>query len=164
MSPDLVLLLLIGGPALLLVLLRVNASLVFLSTCLGAVLLQLVGSDANDFFGMFLPSLSGNNLQIALLLLPVVLTTVFMFKTIDGAKMLFNVLPAIGTGFLLSLLLVPLLPGGESYSLQHSSSWQIVQQLQAGTIGATALLCLLSLWMQRPSSNHIGKHKKSHKF
>jgi hypothetical protein len=163
MSPDLTLLLLIGGPALLLMVLRANASLVFLSTCLGAVLLQLVGNDANDFFGMFLPGVSGNNLQIGLLLLPVILTTVFMVKSIDGAKILFNILPALGTGFLLSLLLVPLLPGGESYALEHSESWQIVQQLQAGVVGATALLCLLSLWMQRPKGHNIGKHKK-HKF
>jgi hypothetical protein len=163
MSPDLTLLLLIGGPALLLMVLRANATLVFLSTCLGAVLLQLVGNDANDFFGMFLPGVSGNNLQIGLLLLPVILTTVFMIKSIDGAKMLFNILPALGTGFLLSLLLVPLLPGGESYALQHSESWHVVQQLQAGAVGATALLCLLSLWMQRPKGHPGGKHKK-HKF
>jgi hypothetical protein len=162
MSPDLTLLLLIGGPALLLMLLRVNASLVFLSTCLGAVLLQLVGGDANDFFSMFLPSLSGNNLQIGLLLLPVVLTTVFMIKTVHGGKLLFNLLPALGTGFLLSLLLVPLLPGGEAYALQHSQSWDVVQQLQALAIGASALTCLLFIWMQRPKG-HEGKHKR-HKF
>ena len=160
MSPDLTLLLLIGGPALLLMLLRANAALVFLSTCLGAVLLQLVGTDANDFFGMFLPSLSGNNLQIALLLLPVILTSVFMIKSVEGGKLLFNLLPTIGTGFLLSLLLVPLLPGGESYALQHSQSWEAIQKLQALAIGASALICLLFLWMQRPK--HHGKHKKHH--
>jgi hypothetical protein len=164
MSPDIVLLLLIGGPALLLMVLRANASLVFLSVCLGAVLLQLVGSDANDFFSMFLPSLSGNNLQIALLLLPVVLTTIFMIKSIhEGGKLAFNLLPALGCGFLLALLLVPLLPGGEAYALQHSQAWNQVQQVQALAIGASALLCLLFLWMQRPKGQH-GKHGKHHKF
>lgn len=160
MSPDIVLLLLIAGPALLLMVLMANASLVFLSVCLGAVLLQLVGNDANDFFRMFLPSLSGNNLKIGLLLLPVVLTTVFMIKSIHGGgKLLFNLLPALGCGFLLALLLVPLFPGGEAYALQHSNSWNQIQQLQALVIGASALLCLLFLWMQRPK-HHEGKHGK----
>jgi hypothetical protein len=161
MSPDIVLLLLIGGPALLLMVLMANASLVFLSVCLGAVLLQLVGNDANDFFNAFLPKLSGNNLQIGLLLLPVVLTTVFMIRTVKGGKLAFNLLPALGCGFLLTLLLVPLLPGGEAYALQHSKTWDQVQNLQALVIGASALLCLLFLWTQRPKS-HDTKHGKKH--
>lgn len=160
MSPDLALLLLIGGPALLLMILRVNASLVFLSTCLGAVLIQLVGTDANDFFNMFFPSVPENNLKLGLLLLPVVLTTVFMIKSVDGAKMAFNILPALGTGFLLAILIVPLMPGGQAYAIQQSQAWELVEQLQAGVIGACALLCLLSLWMQRPK--HHSKHKKPH--
>lgn len=158
MSPDLALLLLIGGPALLLMLLRVNASLVFLSACLGAVLIQLVGTDANDFFNMFFPSVDENNLKLGLLLLPVVLTTIFMIKSVDGAKMAFNILPAIGTGFLLAILIVPLMPGGQAYAIQHSQAWDQVQQLQAGVIGAISLICLLSLWLQRPK--HHGKHGK----
>ena len=164
MSPDIVLLLLIAGPALLLMVLMANAALVFLSVCLGAVLLQLVGNDANDFFSMFLPSLSGNNLKIGLLLLPVALTTIFMIKTMHGARLAFNLLPALGCGFLLSLLLVPLLPGGESYALQHSATWAQVQQLQALAIGASALVCLLFLWMQRPHQAHASKHGKHKKF
>lgn len=161
MSPDLTLLLLIGGPALLLMVLRVDAALVFLSACLGAVLLQLVGTDANDFFGMFLPALAGNNLKLGMLLLPVVLTTIFMIRSLSGPKLAFNLLPALGTGFLLSLLIVPLLPGGESYALQHSNAWSQIQQLQALVVGASALICLLFLWTLRPHSSH-NKHKKHH--
>lgn len=162
MSPDVVLLVLIGAPAILLMALMANASLVFLSVCLGAVLLQMVGSDANDFFNAFLPKLSGNNLQIALLLLPVVLTTVFMIRTVKGGKWAFNLLPALGCGFLLTLLLVPLLPSGEAYALRHSTVWNQVQDLQSLVIGASALLCLLFLWMQRPK-HHDEKHGKKHK-
>lgn len=163
MSPEIVLLLLIAGPALLLMVLMADAALVFLSVCLGAVLLQLVGSDANDFFSMFLPSLSGNNLKIGLLLLPAVLTTIFMIKSVHGSKLAFNLLPAVGCGFLLALLLVPLLPGGEAYALQHSGIWHQIQQLQALAIGVSALICLLFLWMKRPHSGHA-KHGKHHKL
>jgi hypothetical protein len=163
MSPDVTLALLAGVPVLVLMLLRVNATLVFLSACLGAVLLQFVGADANDFFAMFLPSLAGNNLKLALLLLPVVLTTVFMIKTVQGSKLVFNLLPALGFGFLLTLLVVPLLPGGESFALRGSQTWHMAQQLQSLVIGVSALLCLLFLWMQRPKGHHDGKHGKHHK-
>lgn len=162
MSPDVVLLLLIAGPALILMLLRSNASLVFLSTCLGLALIQLVGGDAGDFASMFLPAVSDNSLKLGLLLLPVILTTIFMIKTVHGGKLAFNLLPALGTGFLLTLLIVPLLPGGESHALEAAQSWHLVGQLQSLVIGISALLCLLFLWSQRPKSQHDGKHKKHH--
>lgn len=163
MSPDVTLIILAVVPALVLMLLRVNATLVFLSACLGAVLLQLVGADANDFFAMFMPSLSGNNLKLGLLLLPVVLTTIFMIRTVQGSKLVFNVLPALGFGFLISLLVVPLLSPGESYALRGSQTWHVAQQLQSLVIGVSALLCLLFLWMQRPKHPH-DKHSKRHRF
>jgi hypothetical protein len=112
---------------------------------------------------MFLPSLGGNNLKLGLLLLPVVLTTVFMIKTVHGSKLVFNLLPALGFGFLLTLLIVPLLPGGESFALRGSQSWHVAQQLQSLVLGVSALLCLLFLWMQRPA-HHDGKHGKHHKL
>ena len=162
MSPDVVLLLLSAGPALVLIVLGINATLVFLSACLGAVLLQLVGNDANDFFSMFMPMFSGNNLKLGLLLLPVLLTAVFMIRSVKGSKQAFNALPAIGTGFLLAILIVPLLPPGESYAIRGTSSWHQAEQLQALVVGASALVCLLFLWMQRPKPHHDGKHKKHH--
>jgi hypothetical protein len=163
MSPDVTLALLAGVPVLILMLLRVNATLVFLSACLGAVLLLFVGADANDFFAMFLPSVDGNNLKLGLLLLPVVLTTILMIRTVQGSKLLFNLLPALGFGFLLALLVVPLLPPGESFALRGSQTWHVALQLQSLVIGASALICLLFLWMQRPKDHH-GKHGKHHKL
>ncbi|CAN5415959.1 hypothetical protein BH09PAT4_BH09PAT4_02220 [soil metagenome] len=158
MSPDVMLLLLVGVPIAVLMLWRINASFVFLSACLGTVLLTFVGTDASDFASMFLPFLSGNNLKLALLLLPVVLTTVFMIKTVTGGRLLFNVLPALGTGLVLALLVVPLLPTDYSQQVQASSVWHQLQQLQSLIVGASALACLFFLWTQRPKPPHHGKH------
>ncbi len=157
MSPDIMLLLLVGVPVAALMLWRINASFVFLSACLGTVLLTFVGTDASDFASMFLPFLSGNNLKLALLLLPVILTSVFMVKTIVGGRLLFNILPAFGTGLVLALLVVPLLPSSYSQQVQASTVWHQLSQLQALVVGASALACLFFLWTQRPKSVH-GKH------
>jgi hypothetical protein len=164
MSPDVTLLLLVGAPVAILMLWRINASLVFLSACLGTVLLRFVGDDASDFAGMFLPFLSGNNLKLALVLLPVVLTTIFMMKTLRGGQLLFNTLPALGTGLILALLIVPLLPSEYVAQVQSSVVWRQLLQLQALVVGASALACLVFLWSQRPKQSHgkLGHHTKHH--
>lgn len=163
MSPDVVLLLLAGVPVAVLMLWRINASFVFLSACLGTVLLTFVGKDATDFASMFLPWLNGNNLKLALLLLPVVLTTFFMVKTIKHSQLLFNVLPAVGTGLVLALLVVPLLPVDYAGQVKASMVWHELEQVQTLIVGASALACLVFLWSQRPKTDHTkAKHHSKH--
>ncbi len=162
MSPDIVVLLLVAVPALLFMVLRVNAALAFLSACLGAVLLHYVGNDAVDFANMFLPWLNGNNLKLALILLPVVLTTIFMAKTIRGGRLILNLFPAIGTGLLLSLMIVPLLPADFSQQVQDSMSWAKIEQLQSLVVGVSALVCLFFLWTQRHKHAPHDKRPKHH--
>jgi len=164
MSPDVLFLVLIGVPIAILMVLRVNAALVFLSACLGAVLLKYVGADVADFMSMFMPAIDVNYVNLAMLLLPPVLTTVFMIKTVDGMKLVFNLLPAFGTGFLLALMTVPLLSDTLAGEVQTTDVWQTMQQLQSLVIGLSALVCLFFLWLQRPKRHHgkLGKHGKHH--
>lgn len=167
MSPEVILGAIIAVPVLILMLLRVNATLVFLSLCLGNVLTQFVAPDANDFVNTFSSNIpqnvdtGSNTIKIILLLLPVVLTAIFMIKTVRGhGKLLLNVLPAVGVGLLGGLLIVPLLPGGVSHDIVHSPLWSQVQKTQDLIVGMTALVCLLVLWLQRPKTGAEGKHGK----
>jgi len=155
-------------PIIILLVLRINATLVFLSLCLGDVLVQFVAPDANSFFQLFSARLpagidKGNNMiKITLLLLPVVLTAIFMIRTIKGrGRLVLNVLPAAGVGMLGALLVVPLLPTGLGYHIIDSSLWPQVLKLQNLIVSASALVCLLVLWLQRPKTG--GKHSKHHK-
>lgn len=168
MSPEFTLATIILAPVLLLLVFRVNATLVFLSLCLGSVLVQFVAPDANSFFQLFSASVpkeldNGNDtIKLILLLLPVVLTSVFMIRTVSGKTKLFlNILPALGVGLLGALLIVPLLPAGLSHNIVNSSLWAEVQKAQNLIVGASALACLLVLWLQRPQTG--GKHGKKHK-
>jgi hypothetical protein len=162
MSPDVLFMGLMALPVVLFMLLRVNASLVFMSACLGSVLLEYVGSEANQFFTMFMPKVPVGDIKLGLVLLPVVLTTVFMIKTVKGARLAFNLFPAVGTGLLLALLVVPLLPIGITKNITASQTWHQVQDLQAMIVGVSALLCLFFLWLQRPKSHKDEKHSKTH--
>jgi hypothetical protein len=162
MSPDVLFMGLMAIPVLLFMILRVNASLVFMSACLGAVLLQYVGSEANEFFTMFMPKVPVADIKLGLVLLPVVLTTLFMIKTVKGAKLAFNLLPALGTGLLLAFLIVPLLSVSITQNITSSQTWHQVQNLQAMIVGVSALICLFFLWLQRPKAHAEEKHSKHH--
>ena len=168
MSPELTLGLIVLVPVVLLLLLRINATLVFLSLCLGNVLVQFVAPDANSFMDLFSAKLpagvdTGNdNMKLILLLLPVVLTAIFMIRTVRGTgRLLLNLLPAAGAGLLGGLLVVPLLPLGLSHGITDSSLWGQVLRAQDLIVGTSALICLLVLWLQRPKTGHNkhGKHK-----
>lgn len=165
MDPQFILAAIVLGPVALLLFLRVNATLVFLSLCLGAVLVQFVAGETSaflDFVGnQTEATVTDNAMQIILLLLPVVLTTIFMIRTVKGkTKLLLNALPAAGVGLLGALLVVPLLPPDLSDEIVNSSLWGEVQRSQSLIVGASALVCLLVLWLQRPKTGGLGKHGK----
>jgi hypothetical protein len=168
MSPDLTLAAIVLVPAIVLMVLRINAALVFLSLCLGNVLVQFVASDASTWLTTFSSShgqvtvaATHNNIKIALLLLPAVLTAIFMIRTVSSTpKVVLNVLPAIGVGLLAALLVVPLLASNLSHNIIASSLWWNAQQAENVIIAGSAVVCLVILWMQRPKSGGGHKSKK----
>ena len=151
-------------PIVLLFLLRVNASLVFLSLCLGDVLVQFVSKDVVSIISGASLNVhtTDSAIKLALLLAPAALTTLFMIRTVSGHKKFINLLPAAGTGLLTALLVVPLLSPAVSANIINSSLWQSMQSLQSSIVAASTLICLLFLWLQRPkhSSEKGGKHHK----
>lgn len=166
MTPAITLAAIILVPVLVLLFLRINAVLVFLSLCLGDVLVQFVAPDANTFLTLFSAHVpkgvdTGNDtIKLLLLLLPVILTAVFMIRTVHGyGRLTLNALPAVGVGLLGSLLVVPLLPPGLSHNIVDSSLWSQIQRAQDLIVGSSALACLLVLWLQRPKTGHPHKHK-----
>lgn len=168
MSPALTLGAIIVLPILLIMILRINAVLVFLSLCLGDVLVQFVAPDAKSFVQLFagqnsqLTNLVSDNIKVVLLLLPVVLTAVFMIRSIKGhAKLLLNLLPAVGVSLLAALLVVPLLSSSMRHGIVDSNYWTQVQRAQDLIVGSSSVICLLVLWLQRPKKHGDGESKHS---
>ena len=172
MTPVIVLAGIVLVPVILLMVLRVNAALVFLSLCLGDVLVQFVANDVKSFTSLFgsAPATvatgtvaSGDNVvKLLLLLLPVLLTAMFMIHTVRGARLVLNVLPAAGVGLLGGLLVVPLLSPGLAHNIIASPLWGQASRAQDLIVGASALVCLFVLWLQRPKTGGDGKHGKHH--
>jgi len=144
--------------------LRINASLVFLSLCLGAVLVQYVGTEANDLIGLISPhagSASDSTVKFALLLAPAAVTSLVTIFSVHGhLKNVVNLLPAVAAAALLVLLAVPALPPGLSHSLQHQQSWHYLSSFQAMVVAAGAVVSLGFLWTQRSFFQHQDKRRK----
>ena len=151
-------------PALLLVVLRVNAAMVFLSLCLGAILVQYVAGEANSLltlFGADADSVSASTIQLFLLLGPAVVTCIVtLFSVKGGMKALFNLLPAAATAAFAVLLVVPLLAPGLRFSLEEQGLWSELVRSQALIVGVGAFMSLTFLWFQRHHLRHQDKKRK----
>jgi hypothetical protein len=149
-------------PVILLFLLRVNAAFVFLSLCLGSVLVQFAGDDAVSIVAGASTSsyATASTIKLALLMAPAVLTGIFMIGTVKGSKKFLNLLPAAVTGLLVALLAVPLLAPGLAHNIRALNAWQSVEQLQSGVVAASTLVCLVFLWSSRPKHDDKGKKHK----
>jgi hypothetical protein len=149
-------------PLLLMAVLRINAPLVFLSVCLGNVLIKFVGNGAAEFFNLFLPRTmtSTQTVSLMLVLIPVVLTMIFMIRSVKGNRWLTNLLPGAAASFLLLYTLMPLLPAGVADSIHASPFWSPIDQAQELIIGVGSLICLFFLWLQRPKNHEHGKKHK----
>ena len=167
MSPDMTFGLIVLVPVVVLMLLRINAALVFLSLCLGDVLGQFGAEDTTsiqDFvYNHSTVDSAESNIKILLLLTPAALTAIFMIRTIKGRpRLAMNFLPALGVGLLGAMLLVPLLPSGLAFSITDSELWNKALDVQDIIVGASAVVCLIFLWMQRPKKTFAKHEKKKH--
>jgi len=162
MTPLVIIGVIAAAPVFVLTFLRVNAMLVFLSLCLGSVLVQFVGEEAANTIGIMMSDGTTNHQLVSLFLqfTPAVLTTVFMIRTVKGkTKQFLNFLISIAVGSLIMLLAEPLLPGNLQSALTDSEVWLYLQKLQVLIITLGAIFSLLFLWMQRPKAH---KEEKGH--
>ena len=138
--------------------------MVFLSVCLGAVLVDHVAGDANMIVGSFSPttnSLSQTTIELCLLLVPAIVTTIIMAFSVHGRiKVVLNFFPAAASSMLLVLLAVPMLPRGLAFNLMTQDAWRLLSNAEALVIGAGALVSLFFLWTQRRNFRHHDKRKR----
>jgi hypothetical protein len=153
-------------PTAVLVALRINAAMVFLSLCLGYVLVEFVANDTDSLISFLAPdakSVSASSLKLIMLFTPVVLTAIIMLFSIQGrVRVALNALPAIATSVLGFLLAVPLFTPGLQRAIQSQAVWQETHRAQALVVGAGALISLLFLWAQRRNARHAEGHRKHH--
>jgi|GEM_PF-545819 len=154
-------------PALAVILLRVNGAIAFMSLCLGSVLVTYTASDVTGV----LTSMSNSNsilattqyAQLALLVIPFLLTILFTRGSVKGAKGVTNILPALATGLLCALLVVPLLNANIQHQIHKLPMWHQLSNAQTGVILGGALFSLVFLLFthrKKKGDEEGGKKKK----
>jgi zinc transporter ZupT len=156
-------------PLLAILLLRVNGAIAFMSLCLGSVLVTYTSGDVDTVFTSFATkdALATNQwVQLALLVVPFLLTVLFTRRSVKkGLKSAVNFLPALATGLLCVLFVVPLLPSGLQHQLQHPEAWHQLSNAQTGVIlggAVSSLVFLLLTHRKRKSSDEEEGKKKKH--
>ena len=161
MAPVLVLGLFVGVPIALILLFRSNAAIIFLSLCVGDLLVHYVGTDAitaasNRVSANNLPSI----VQIGLLLLPAFLSLLLLRKSVSPSKLPLNVVAAVGVGLVTAILVVPLLPGGVQANVVNNVWWTRAAPYQKWVIAGGSAVALIGVWFARGGSRaHSKKHK-----
>ncbi len=153
-------------PLILIFVLRINAAIVFLSLCLGSVLVRFCNEDAHQTLNMFSgnKAVTGYGITLGLLLLPAVLTMIMMIGTVRGkTKVVLNLLPAVAVSALGVLLAVPLMSPGLKGAIELSPVWKDLVRAEVLIVGAGAFIALFFLMLQRPKRHHEdGKKHKRH--
>lgn len=164
MTPLIIMGILILVPIVIVTLFRINAAIIFMSLCVGYVFVQYIGNDATSLASLFsshTTQVSDSTIKILLLFLPAILTSIFMFHSVRGSKIIFNLLPAAAVGLFTALLAEPLLSASMQRTLNESSIWHNFLQAQALIVGLSGLISLLFLWIQHRSTRHSEHGKKS---
>ena len=167
--PLLILLAIILVPAILLILLKVNSVLVYLALCLGAVMSQFASNNSqlnsfvtkSSFVNHYLGGSS--NIRLGLVIIPPILTAIFMIRTAKGHKLSINILTSLAVGLLALFLVVPLLPLSLSTSISTSSLWNQVSKYEGIIVGLSSVLVLVLLLLHRSKMSSGGAHGKHHK-
>jgi len=148
-------------PAVLVIGLRVNGAVAFMSLCLGSLLVAYVAGDITDILSSFTAhgTLAISQwVRLALLVVPFLLAILFARRSVGGSKKVTNALPALATGLLFALLVVPLLPADVQRPIQHLETWRQLSNLQTAVILAGASFSLVFLLF-----THRGHHDEEAK-
>jgi hypothetical protein len=160
---DALLAVLILMPAVLTFFLKSNAALGFLALCGGFAATTLSGSDIDHLVGQTrITSLTSNNIDLALLIAPLLLTLLFTYRSITSkSSRYFSLVPALCAGGLLAAVAAPMFNDALQANVTDSAIWKHVKDIQSYIVGAGLLSSLLLGWSG--GFHHAKPRGKHHK-
>lgn len=144
---------------------RVSASALFFSVMAGDLIGRYFHHEAEAFGrSTFKSNTAADYAEALLILMPVLLTAIFMHGSISRGKTLLHIVPLAITGLVLAAFVLPILP----YEIQQQVMTVPLGKQLLDThnmiIGVIVFLQLISLWLlnKAPGEPHHGrkKHKK----
>lgn len=141
---------------------RTNTAVVFFSLCAGYVLSLQFASDASLISGTYIRDVSLNRaiVSIALLVLPALLSAVFLRKSVGGAQHMVNFLSAAAVAGLSMLLIVPMLPYTTQKLLADTTTWQALEQFKPVIIIGGVASSVVMIYATSHNKHKFGKKHK----
>jgi hypothetical protein len=150
-------------PAALTYFLKSDAALAFLALCGGFAATTLSGSDIEHLVGQTkVTSLTSNNIELTLLVLPLLLTLLFTIRSVSGkGRRYLSLIPALCAGGLLAIVAAPMFSDVLNASVTDSQFWSKLKDAQSYIVGIGLLSSLVLLWSRgfAPGRAHGKKHK-----
>jgi len=142
----------------LVVYLRIPATVLFLSILIGKLFAEELSLDAYDIVGGVFPGLTTTSVQAGLLILPVLLTIVFLKGSTLKSRMLLNAIPLL---FCLITLALFINPYFDVVSRLDEQQRIILTDNQSYVVAVAGLITLLSAWLSKGKS--LARHSKKRK-
>lgn len=148
----------------ILLLFKTNAGLVFLALCAGNTLLQFSNKNVtyinaklqnNYLTSKFI--VSDSLLRVIIVLAPVVLILLLAKRYHGKGKRFIQLLPALFTGILGCLIIIPLLSASAQGSIANNPIWSLIQKYQIPIVAAGLLIAIADV----VHNSHTG-HSKHH--
>ena len=140
----------------LVVYLRVPAAVLFLSILVGKLFAEELSLDAHDVISGTFPGLTTTVVQAGLLIIPVILTIIFLKGSVSKSMMLFNAVPLFFCLVTLGLFINPYF---DVVSTLDEQQRIILTDNQSYIAAVSGLVILLSSWLLR-DGKHKGHRKK----
>ena len=154
-----------GAPLVLAFVSRASSVYLFASVAAGGLLVEYLADDVtlavNTFAKNGDPTMA---VHLALLLIPVVLTWLFLRGTLKASKLVLELIPLLASVAMLVVLLVPELPSDIQRQLMTTPYGRVMHQSQ-DVVGAAVLLNLGLMWVlrrKRKADDAHGRHGKKH--
>lgn len=162
---DALLAVLILLPAVITFLLKSNAATAFLALCGGFAAITLSGSDIDHLVGQTkITSLTSNKVDLALLLLPLLVTLLLTLgSSTSKNSRYFSLIPALCAGGLLAAVAGPMFNDVLQSNVTSSPFWKQLKDVQSYIVAAGLLASLLMVWSSGFSHGRSHKHGKKHK-
>ena len=141
--------------------LRSNGALSFLALCGGYTAMTLSGSDIEQLVGKTkVTSLTSSNIDLALLVTPLLLTLLFTHKSasVQPVWRVLHAVCALLAGAMLTIVAGPMLGGILNISYSDSAIWKNLQSAQSYIVGIGLLVSLVIIWLNSPKP--LGKKHK----
>lgn len=154
----------LGLPLVLGILFRVSVSHIFFSLMAGELLGRYFHEEAELVLRLVVRSKDvGAYAELIVIILPIVLTALFLRNTLSKNKLVFYIIPFILTGVVMAAFTLPILP---AVAQEQVRTIPIGQRLLDGSdiiVGAVIFLQLVTLWLLHQShEKHHGKKKHHH--